>query len=120
MQVIMSFLMIAMIITIMPRANVSANRINEVLDTVDSILDGNVKKGNEEGTVEFKHVYFKYPNAEEYVLEDISFKANKGDVVAFIGSTGSGKSTLINLVPRFYDVTSGEVLVDGVNVKDYD
>lgn len=119
MQVIMSFLMIAMIITIMPRANVSANRINEVLDTVDSILDGNVKKGNEEGTVEFKHVYFKYPNAEEYVLEDISFKANKGDVVAFIGSTGSGKSTLINLVPRFYDVTSGEVLVDGVNVKDY-
>ncbi len=120
MQVIMSFLMIAMIITIMPRANVSANRINEVLDTVDSILDGSVKKGNEEGTVEFKHVYFKYPNAEEYVLEDISFKANKGDVVAFIGSTGSGKSTLINLVPRFYDVTSGEVLVDGVNVKDYD
>ena len=120
MQVIMSFLMIAMIITILPRANVSANRINEVLDTVDSILDGNVKKGNEEGTVEFKHVYFKYPNAEEYVLEDISFKANKGDVVAFIGSTGSGKSTLINLVPRFYDVTSGEVLVDGVNVKDYD
>ncbi|MGN1323418.1 MAG: ABC transporter ATP-binding protein [Bacilli bacterium] len=120
MQVIMSFLMIAMIITIIPRANVSANRINEVLDIVDSILDGNVKKGNEEGTVEFKHVYFKYPNAEEYVLEDISFKANKGDVVAFIGSTGSGKSTLINLVPRFYDVTSGEVLVDGVNVKDYD
>lgn len=120
MQVIMSFLMIAMIITIIPRANVSANRINEVLDTVDSILDGNVKKGNEEGTVEFKHVYFKYPNAEEYVLEDISFKVNKGDVVAFIGSTGSGKSTLINLVPRFYDVTSGEVLVDGVNVKDYD
>lgn len=120
MQVIMSFLMIAMIITIMPRANVSANRINEVLNTVDSILDGNVKKGIEEGTVEFKHVYFKYPNAEEYVLEDISFKANKGDVVAFIGSTGSGKSTLINLVPRFYDVTSGEVLVDGVNVKDYD
>ena len=120
MQVIMSFLMIAMIITIIPRANVSANRINEVLDTVDSILDGNVKKGNEEGTVEFKHVYFKYPNAEEYVLEDISFKAKKGDVVAFIGSTGRGKSTLINLVPRFYDVTSGEVLVDGVNVKDYD
>ena len=120
MQVIMSFLMIAMIITIMPRANVSSNRINEVLDTVDSILDGNVKKGNEEGTVEFKHVYFKYPNAEEYVLEDISFKVNKGDVVAFIGSTGSGKSTLINLVPRFYDVTSGEVLVDGINVKDYD
>ena len=119
MQVIMSFLMIAMIITIMPRANVSANRINEVLDTVDSILDGIVKKGNEEGTVEFKHVYFKYPNAEEYVLEDISFKVNKGDVVAFIGSTGSGKSTLINLVPRFYDVTSGEVLVDGINVKDY-
>ena len=120
MQVIMSFLMIAMIITIMPRANVSANRINEVLDTVDSILDGTVKKGNEEGTVEFKHVYFKYPNAEEYVLEDISFKVNKGDVVAFIGSTGSGKSTLINLVPRCYDVTSGEGVVDGVNVKDYD
>lgn len=120
MQVIMSFLMIAMIITMIPRANVSANRINEVLDAENSIIDGKNKKGNEVGTVEFKHVYFKYPNAEEYVLEDISFKANKGDVIAFIGSTGSGKSTLINLVPRFYDVTSGEVLVDGVNVKDYD
>ena len=120
MQVIMSFLMIAMIITMIPRANVSANRINEVLDAENSIIDGKIKKGNDVGTVEFKHVYFKYPNAEEYVLEDISFKANKGDVIAFIGSTGSGKSTLINLVPRFYDVTSGEVLVDGVNVKDYD
>ncbi len=121
MQVIMSFLMIAMILMMLPRAQVSAGRINEVLDTEISIKDGNVNSNltNEKGTVEFKNVSFKYPDGEEYVLKDISFKANKGETVAFIGSTGSGKSTLINLIPRFYDVTDGEILVDGVNVKDY-
>ena len=120
MQVIMSFLMLAAIFMVLPRASVSAGRINEVLEKEISIKDGNNDgKTDEIGTVEFKNVSFKYPDAEEYVLEDISFKANKGDVVAFIGSTGSGKSTLINLVPRFYDVTKGEVLVDGINVKDY-
>ena len=121
MQVIMSFLMLAMIFMILPRAQVSAERINEVLDTDITIKDGKINKNvtKERGTVEFKNVSFKYPDAEEYVLENISFKANQGDTVAFIGSTGSGKSTLINLVPRFYDVTDGEVLIDGVNVKDY-
>ena len=121
MQVIMSFLMLAMIFMMSPRAQVSANRINEVLDTDITIKDGNINtnKTNEVGTVEFKNVSFKYPDADEYLLKNISFKANKGETVAFIGSTGSGKSTLINLVPRFYDVTEGEVLVDGVNVKDY-
>ena len=121
MQVIMSFLMLAMIFMMLPRAQVSANRINEVLDTDITVKDGTIDKNTTQdvGTVEFKNVYFKYPDADEYLLEDISFKANKGETVAFIGSTGSGKSTLINLVPRFYDVTSGEVLVDGVNVKDY-
>ena len=121
MQVIMSFLMLAMIFMMLPRAQVSANRINEVLDTEISIKDGkiNAKTNNEVGTVEFKNVSFKYPDADEYLLKDISFKANKGDTVAFIGSTGSGKSTLINLIPRFYDVTEGEVLVDGINVKEY-
>lgn len=121
MQVIMSFLMLAMIFMMLPRAQVSANRINEVLDTDITIKDGNINtnKTNEVGTVEFKNVSFKYPDADEYLLKNISFKANKGETVAFIGSTGSGKSTLINLVPRFYDATEGEVLVDGVNVKDY-
>ena len=120
MQVIMSFLMLAMIFMMIPRAGVSAKRINEVLDTEISIKDGNVTSNNKEfGTVEFKNVSFKYPDAEEYILENISFKANKGETVAFIGSTGSGKSTLINLVPRFYDATDGEVLIDGINVKDY-
>ena len=121
MQVIMSFLMLAMIFMMSPRAQVSANRINEVLDTDITIKDGNINtnKTNEVGTVEFKNVSFKYPDADEYLLKNISFKANKGETVAFIGSTGSGKSTLINLVPRFYDATEGEVLVDGVNVKDY-
>ncbi len=120
-QVIMSFLMLAMIFMMLPRAQVSANRINEVLETQSSIKDGNITKNSkdEKGTVEFKNVCFKYPDADEYLLQNISFKANKGDTVAFIGSTGSGKSTLINLVPRFYDATEGEVLVDGVNVKDY-
>ena len=121
MQVIMSFLMLAMIFMMLPRAQVSANRINEVLDTEITIKDGKIDtdKTEERGTVEFKNVSFKYPDGEDYVLKDVSFRANKGETVAFIGSTGSGKSTLINLVPRFYDVTEGEVLVDGINVKDY-
>jgi len=122
MQVIMSFLMLAMIFMILPRAGVSAKRINEVLDTKETIKNGTLKenKTNETGTVEFKNVSFKYPDAEEYLLKNINFKVNKGETVAFIGSTGSGKSTLINLVPRFYDVTDGEILVDGVNIKEYD
>ena len=119
MQVIMSFMMLIMIFIIYPRASISAKRILEVLETDENIKDGDVIKGKEIGTVEFKNVSFKYPDAEEYMLENISFKANKGETIAFIGSTGSGKSTLINLVPRFYDATEGEVLVDGVNVKDY-
>ncbi len=121
MQIIMSFLMLAMIFMMLPRAQVSAKRINEVLDTDITIKDGELDKDTTDlrGYVEFKNVSFKYPDAEEYLLENISFKAKKGETVAFIGSTGSGKSSLINLIPRFYDATSGEVLVDGVNVKDY-
>ena len=121
MQVIMSFLMLAMIFMMFPRAEVSASRINEVLDTDITIKDGKISKDttNDKGTVEFKNVSFKYPDAEEYVLKNISFKVEKGQTIAFIGSTGSGKSTLINLIPRFYDATEGEILVDGVNVKDY-
>ena len=121
MQIIISFLMLAMIFMMLPRAEVSAERINEVLDTEITIKDGKIDKdiSDERGTVEFKNVSFKYPDADEYMLKDISFKANKGETVAFIGSTGSGKSTLINLVPRFYDATEGKVLIDGVDVKDY-
>ena len=119
MQIIMAFLMLAMIFMILPRAQVSASRINEVLDTSVSVIDGKVTNKDEIGTVEFRSVSFKYPDAEEYVLKNISFKANKGDTVAFIGSTGSGKSTLVNLIVRFYDVTDGEILIDGVNIKDY-
>ena len=120
MQVIMAFLMLAMIFIMYPRAAVSANRINEVLDTEEKIKEGNFKEETKEkGTVEFKNVSFKYPDSEEYVLYDISFKAKQGETIAFIGSTGSGKSTLINLIPRFYDVTEGQVLVDNVDVKDY-
>ena len=121
MQVIMSFLMLAMIFMMVPRATVSASRINEVLETDITVKDGHIDSNQKEevGTVEFRNVSFKYPDAEEYLLKNISFKANRGDTIAFIGSTGSGKSTLINLVPRFYDATEGEVLVDGINVKDY-
>ena len=120
MQVIMSFLMLAMIFMMIPRAEVSAKRINEVLDTKQNIIPGTFDgETKEKGTVEFKNVSFKYPDADEYVLENISFKVNKGETIAFIGSTGSGKSTLINLVPRFYDATEGEVLIDGINVKEY-
>ena len=121
MQVIMSFLMLAMIFMMIPRANISARRINEVLNQEISITDGNLdgSDSKEFGTVEFRNVSFKYPDADEYLLKNISFKVNKGETIAFIGSTGSGKSTLINLVPRFYDATDGEVLVDGINVKDY-
>ncbi len=120
MQVILSFLMLAMIFMMVPRASVSAKRINEVINTPDVIKDGTSKGGSLVGTVEFKNVSFKYPDAEEYLLEDISFTANKGETVAIIGSTGSGKSSLINLVPRFYEATKGSVLVDGVDVRDYE
>ncbi len=121
MQVISAFLMLAMIFMMLPRAQVSAARINEVLDTEITIEDGEIAKDvtKEKGTVEFRDVSFKYPDADDYLLKNISFKANTGDTVAFIGSTGSGKSTLINLVPRFYDATEGQVLVDGVDVKEY-
>ena len=120
MHVIFSFLMVAAIFMIIPRAQVSADRINEVLDEKITIKDGNFDEETAEtGTVEFRNVSFKYPDAEEYLLKNISFKAEKGETVAFIGSTGSGKSTLINLVPRFYDVTDGAIFIDGVNVKDY-
>ena len=120
-QVIMSFMMLVMIFILLPRATVSANRINEVLETKPVIMDGDKKDGEmgAQGTIEFKNVSFQYPGAADYVLENISFQAGKGETVAFIGSTGSGKSTLISLIPRFYDATEGEILVDGVNVKDY-
>lgn len=118
-QIIMAFMMLVMIFIMLPRALVSARRINEVLTTESSIKDGVGAVPLEEGTVEFKNVSFKYPDADEYVLKDINFSVKKGEQIAFIGSTGSGKSTLIDLIPRFYDVTEGEVLVDGVNVKDY-
>jgi ATP-binding cassette subfamily B protein len=120
MQVIMSFLMLAMIFIMYPRAAVSAERINEVLNTDPKIKDGNgVIDDTKLRTVEFKNVSFKYPDSDEYMLKDISFKANKGETVAFIGSTGSGKTTLINLIPRFYDATDGEILIDNHNIKDY-
>ena len=122
MQVVMAFMMLAMIFIILPRAMVSVRHINEVLDTPASVADGALSaapEGSPVGTVEFRNVSFKYPDAEEYVLKNLSFRAEKGQTVAFIGSTGSGKSTAVNLVPRFYDATDGEVLVDGVNVKDY-
>ncbi|MBQ8761813.1 MAG: ABC transporter ATP-binding protein [Clostridia bacterium] len=120
MQVVMSFMMLVMVFIVLPRAIASWQRIKEVINTDVSVKDGQgvtISKTNT-GKVEFKNVSFKYPGAEEYVLKNISFTANPGETVAFIGSTGSGKSTLINLVPRFYDATEGEVLIDGVNVKD--
>ena len=122
MQIISSFLMLALIFMILPRASVSANRINEVLDTEISIKNGTLKKNNNDeiGTIEFKDVYFRFPDADEDLLRNINFKINKGEVFAIVGSTGSGKSALIDLIPRLYDVHKGEVLVDGVNVKEYD
>lgn len=121
MQVVMSFMMLVMIFIMLPRASVAAKRILEVLDTEPSIEDGtrDTFPVMKDGEVEFKDVSFKYPDAEEYVLEHISFSAKKGETIAFIGATGCGKSTAINLIPRFYDATEGEVFVDGVNVKEY-
>ena len=119
MQIVMSFMMLTMIFVLYPRASVAAKRVLEVLETKSSIKEGKISSSKEVGTIEFKNVSFKYPDAEEYVLENICFKVKKGETVAFIGRTGSGKSTIINLIPRLYDVTSGEVLVDGINVKEY-
>lgn len=121
MQVVMAFMMMVMVFIILPRASVAAKRINEVLDTEATIEDGDkdIKDSGIRGEIEFKNVNFKYPDAEDYVLSDISFSVKKGETLAIIGATGCGKSTVINLIPRFYDVTEGEVLVDGVNVKDY-
>ena len=122
MQVVMAFMMLIIIFILLPRAQVSAKRINEVLETVPSLKNGSVTQipVKREDELEFRRVSFKYPDAEEYVLEDISFTAKQGETVAFIGSTGCGKSTLVNLIPRFYDATEGEVLVNGINVKEYD
>lgn len=121
MQVVMAFMLLTMTLIILPRAAVSAKRVNEVLDSEEKIVDGTTTGPElyEQGEVEFKNVSFRYPDAEDYILHDINFTAHKGETVAFIGSTGSGKSTLINLVLRFYDTTEGDVLVDGVNVKEY-
>ena len=120
MQVVMSFMMLVMIFILLPRASVAAKRINEVLDTEPAIEDGdgNIREQGS-GEIEFRNVSFRYPDAEHPVLENITFTAHKGETVAFIGATGCGKSTVINLIPRFYDATEGEVLVDGVNVKEY-
>lgn len=117
--VVMSFMMLVMIFMMLPAAQVSAERINEVLERDVNIKEGSVSEGNEKGTVEFKNVSFRYPHASEDELSNISFKINKGQTLAIIGATGSGKTTLISLIPRFYDATEGEVLVDGVNVKNY-
>lgn len=121
MQILMSFMMLTMIFIMAPRVTVSARRINEVLETEPKIRDGRVTEtpAGKSGEVEFRNVSFKYPDAEAYVLKNVSFTAAKGETVAFIGSTGSGKSTLINLIPRFYDATEGQVLVDGIDVKDF-
>ena len=121
MQIVMAFMMMVMVFIILPRASVAAKRINEVLDMEATIEDGDkdIKDSGIRGEIEFKNVNFKYPDAEDYVLSDISFSVKKGETLAIIGATGCGKSTVINLIPRFYDVTEGEVLVDGVNVKDY-
>ena len=121
MQVIMSFIMIVMVVIIMPRALEAAKRISEVLATQPKVVSGSYTgSGDVSGTVEFKNVSFTYPGGSGSVLSNVSFKANRGETVAFIGSTGSGKTTLMNLIPRFYDATEGEVLIDGVNVRDYE
>lgn len=117
--VVMSFMMLVMIFMMLPAAQVSAERINEVLERDVNIKEGSVSEGREQGTMEFKNVSFRYPHASEDELSNISFKINKGQTLAIIGATGSGKTTLISLIPRFYDATEGEVLVDGVNVKNY-
>lgn len=119
MHVIMSFMFITLMFVTIPRGIVSLKRVNEVLDTDISIKDGIITQSDNLGTIEFRNVTFKYPDAEEPILENISFKVTKGQTIAFIGSTGSGKSTLINLIPRFYDATSGQVLIDGIDVKAY-
>ena len=120
MQVIMAFLMLAMIFVMYPRASVSAGRIKEVLDTETKVLDGSFSSDTKlKGKIEFRNVSFKYPDADEYVLKNISFKAEKGQSIALIGSTGSGKSTIVNLIMRFYDVTDGEILIDDKNIKEY-
>ena len=117
--IVMAFMMLAMIFMLLPQAQVSAERINEVLDRQASVREGSVRTGTETGTVEFRHVSFRYPNASADELTDIHFKVERGETLAIIGATGSGKTTLVSLIPRFYDATAGEVLVDGVNVKDY-
>lgn len=117
--IVMAFMMLAMIFMLLPQAQVSAERINEVLDRQASVREGSVRTGTETGTVEFRHVSFRYPNASADELADIHFKVERGETLAIIGATGSGKTTLVSLIPRFYDATRGEVLVDGVNVKDY-
>lgn len=121
MQVIMSFMMMSMIFVLLPRASVAAGRIKEVLTTETTIKDGAKTKSDEnvKGKLEFRDVCFKYPDASEYVIKDINFTANPGETVAFIGSTGSGKSSIVNLIPRFYDTTDGQVLVDGTDVREY-
>ena len=121
MQIIMAFMMLVMTFIVLPRAVVSAKRINEVLNTEIKIKDGKISGSElfEQGEIEFRHVSFCYPDAEEAILTDINFTVHRGETVAFIGSTGSGKSTLINLVPRFYDVTEGEICIDGINIKEY-
>jgi ATP-binding cassette subfamily B protein len=120
-QVVMSFMLLVMIFMILPRATVSANRINEVLDTEPTIHDGTLTEGEQDkaGEVEFQNVSFRYPDAEADVLQDISFRAKRGETVAIIGATGCGKSTAVNLIPRFYDVSDGKVLVDGIDVRKY-
>lgn len=117
--IVMSFMMLAMIFMLLPQAQVSAERINEVLERKASIREGSIRTGAETGTVEFRNVSFRYPHASADELANISFKVDRGETLAIIGATGSGKTTLIQLIPRFYDATEGEVLVDGVNVKDY-
>ena len=121
MQVIMAFMLLNIIFILLPRAQVSARRITEVIDTEVKIKDGDKSEGmpDHEGTIEFKNVSFRYPDAGDYALKDISFSVGKGETLAIIGATGSGKTTLVNLIPRFYDSTEGEIRIDGINVKQY-